>query len=327
MDNSEIFARLCNTAEECAAGTDLEPLLVQIRDVNETDEEGHSPLWYASIHNPNVSVVETLLKARAENSVDLVSLAVINNPNPDVALYLYGRLPSISQDDKNLLFLLSAAANTHDRLVRFFHEQGADIDTTMPMDLYLEPHTDEPYDMEFDELWLNDDQSVEQNALVVAIYENPEPIEMVRTLLELGVQVNAVDSEGYPVIIHALDDVEIVMELLAGGVDVNTQDIHGMTPLMHACAADVNDVALLLIPKIIDVNMKSNTGESALHYALGCHLDDNTMVVKALIEAGCNVNEPDGEGLLPLEIARFNYCSDQIIELLMKAGARMGEVS
>ncbi len=327
MDNSEIFDQLCSSAQLCAAGTDLEPLLVQVRNVNETDAEGHTPLWHASLHNPNVSVADTLLKAGAENSVDMVSLAVINNPNPEVAVHLYHQLPSVSQDDKNLLFLLSAAANTHDRLVRFFCEDGADIDTTMPMDLYLDPHAEDSEALDMDEMWISDDQSVEQNALVVAIYENPEPVSMVRTLISLGVEVNAIDSEGYPVIIHALDDGEIVQELLKGGVDVNSSDVHGMTPLMHACAADVNDVALLLLTHTRQVNTKSQTGETALHYALGCHLDDNALVVQALIEAGSNVNEPDGDGLLPLEIARFNYCSDQIIDLLIKAGARMGEVS
>ena len=327
MDNSEIFDQLCSAARVCAVGRDLESLLVQVRDLNDTDAEGHAPLWHASVHNPNVSVIETLLKAGAAHSVDMVSLAVINNPNPEVAMHLYRQLPVISQEERNLLFLLSAAANTNDTLVRFFCAEGADIDTTMPMDLYLDPHADDSEALDMDDMWISDDQSVEQNALVVAIYENPEPVGMVRTLISLGVQVNAVDSEGYPVIVHALDDVEIVQELLDGGVDVDSCDVHGMTPLMHACAADVNDVALLLLSKTKQVNVKSETGETALHYALGCHLDDNASVVKALIEAGSNVNEPDGDGLLPLEIARFNYCSNQIIDLLIKAGACMGEVS
>jgi ankyrin repeat protein len=49
--------------------------------------------------------------------------------------------------------------------------------------------------------------------------------------------------------------------------------------------------------------------------------------VSALISAGADVNIPDGDGLLPLEIARFNYCSQQIIDLLVTSGARMGDIS
>jgi hypothetical protein len=45
------------------------------------------------------------------------------------------------------------------------------------------------------------------------------------------------------------------------------------------------------------------------------------------LESGYNVNAPDGDGLLPLDVARFNYCSEEIIELLLSAGAKMSEVS
>jgi ankyrin repeat protein len=194
------------------------------------------------------------------------------------------------------------------------------------MDLYLADR-DDADDVDVDEMWLRDEQSVDQNAIVVAIYENPDPVSMVAVLLELGVDPNAVDDEGYPVIIHAMDNAELVQVLLDGGVDPQSTDCHGMTPLMHACAADNNEVALLLLKYTKDIQAKSVTGETALHYALGCHLDDNTEVVQALIQSGCNVNEPDGDGLLPLDIARFNYCSEEIISLLTKAGAHMGEVS
>jgi len=327
MDLSDNFGRLCEIAKSGNDTKELESLLVSIRDVNDCDEDGHGPLWYAALRNAHVSLINILLEAGAQVTFDIVSEAVINNPNGEVAFLLFSKLPSVSQKELDLLFLLSSASNTNDRLVRFFHSKGADPNTKLPMDLYIEPRDEEDDEIDFDELWQSDDQAVEQNALVLTMYENPDPVPMLRTLLALGVDPNAVDSEGYPVLVHALDDVEVVKVLLDGGAQPNVVDSQGMTPLMHACAADMNEVSLLLLSYSDDPDRRSFTGETALHYALGCHLNDNSEVVRALLESGYNVNAPDGDGLLPLDVARFNYCSEEIIELLLSAGAKMSEVS
>lgn len=326
MDLSENFALLCQASKSASGKEILETLLVKVRDVNETDEDGHTPLWYAAIRNPHLPVVEVLTAAGAKVDFAIVSEAVINNPNPEIAKHLYAHLKAVTARELDLLFLLCAASNTTDELIRFFVAKGANPNTTMPMDLYLEP-CDDTDDIDFDELWNSDDQAVEQNALVVAMYENPEPTAMLESLLSLGVDPNAIDSEGYPVLVHALDNAELVRVLLDGGAKSNVVDSQGMTPLMHACAADNSAVALILLGFVDDLNRKSFTGETALHYALGCHLTDNYEVVKALLAAGCDMNEPDADGLLPLDIARFNYCSEEIVELLIAAGAHMGDVS
>ncbi len=326
MDNSDMFFRLCVTAEFCKDTVELESLLTHIRDVNDCDEDGHTPLWHAVMYNEYPKVIETLVSAGAVVNREMVSLAVIHNEQPEIARMLYHRLSSVTQEDLNTFFLLAVAANTTDHLVRFFLSEGASLDATMPMDLYLAPSDDLMEEVEED-AWELDDQSVQQNALVVAIYENPEPVKMVRTLLELGVNPNVIDAEGFPVLIHALDDPALVHVLLEENIDANCTDAQGMNPLMHACAADVNESALMLIDYTEDVNAISATGETALHYALGCHLGDNYTVVSALISAGADVNIPDGDGLLPLEIARFNYCSQPIIDLLVASGARMGDIS
>lgn len=326
MDLSESFEQLCHVAKSTSDKKIVEALLVKVRDVNETDEDGHSPLWYAALRNPQLSVVQVLTAAGAKVDFNLVSEAAINNPNPEVAKHLFAQLKAVTKRELDLLFLLSAASNTNDTLVRFFIAKGADANTTMPMDLYLEPRDDDE-ELDFDELWQSDDQAVEQNALVVTMYENPQPVPMLETLLSLGVDPNAVDSEGYPVLVHALDSVDVVRTLLQGGANPNVVDLQGMTPLMHACAADNEGVALLLLAVADDLDRKSFTGETTLHYALGCHLSDNVEVVRALLAAGCNVNEPDAEGLLPLDIARINYCSEEIVEILSRAGAQMSDVS
>ncbi|MDD2296696.1 MAG: ankyrin repeat domain-containing protein [Sphaerochaetaceae bacterium] len=328
MDRSEPFTMLCALACDAQEGQALEQYLVKIRDVNELDASGRSPLMYAAAENKHLSVIETLLSAGARVNFEIVKQAVINNANVKISKLLYSQLPQISPEDLNRLFLLAAAANTHDELVRFFYAQGADLNSTLPMDLYpvIPPFEDE-IPPNADEYWWDEEQAVQQNAIVVAMYENPNPVFMVKTLISLGVDLNAIDTEGFPVLIHALDNEELVKLLLAHGVAIDLADWQGMTALMHACAADSTPVALALINAQPNVHAKSLSGETALHFALGCHLHDNSAVVKALLAAGCKVNEPDGEGRMPLNIARFNYCSQSIIDLLIEAGAVMGDVS
>ena len=325
MDRSESFSRLCTLASDAKDGTELESLFSRVRDIDDVDENGRSPIWYAVTGNEHLSVMEAFLEAHAVVDVQLLTQAVMYNPNPMIARRLYTCIAPIAQEDLNELFLLSAASNQGDELVRFFLSEGADPNATMPMDLY--PTTDpEGFDSpDADEIWWDEGQEVRQNALVVAMYENPNPVSMVHTLLELGVNPNEIDTEGFPVLIHALDNLELVKALIDGGADIDLVDSNGMTPLMHACAADNNEVVLTLLEMKADVQVKSANSESALHFALGCHLQENTEVIRALLAAGCDVNEPDGDGLLPLDIARFNYCAQEVIDLLERSGAMMSD--
>jgi ankyrin repeat protein len=63
---------------------------------------------------------------------------------------------------------------------------------------------------------------------------------------------------------------ELVKTLLDAGVDVNMPDVRGMTPLMLAVATDRQniDVIRLLIARRADVNAKSVAGETALDWAV-----------------------------------------------------------
>ncbi|MDD3822620.1 MAG: ankyrin repeat domain-containing protein [Sphaerochaetaceae bacterium] len=325
MDRSDAFARLCALACEATDASDLEQLFSKVRDINDTDEGGHPPLWYAATENPNLSVLRSLLDAKATVDVDMVEQAVMYNANPAIARLLYAHVAPVGDEELDELFLLAAASNVHDELVRFFLHEGANPDATMPMDLYPSDREEGMESSEPDDIWWDAQQSVRQNALVVAMYENPEPVSMVESLLALKVNPNAIDSEGFPVLVHALDDARLVRVLVEGGADIDLTDESGMTALMHACAADNNEVVMTLLGMGADVRLLSHTHEGALHYALGCHLLENTEVIHALIKAGCDVNQPDGDGLLPLDIARFNYCSQEVIDLLERSGARMGD--
>jgi len=124
--------------------------------------------------------------------------------------------------------------------------------------------------------------------------------------------------------VHALDTLPVVRLLIQGGADVNISDYKGMTALMHACASEANEVALALIEMGAEIHIVCKEQQTALHYALSCHIEDNSDVVQALIAHGADVNQVDNEGFLPLDLARFNFCNETIIAALERAGAVSG---
>jgi uncharacterized protein len=329
MDINDALEALCDLAEDATQGEDLVPLLVKVRDINASGFDGKSPLMYAAKSNPAESVFKTLLEAGSQVDFSHLSAAIVHNPNPEIAKLAYAELEPLPCDLLDRAFLLAVASNTDDVLVRFFVDKGADVQAMLPMDIY--PRCDEDrFDMDDfdgegdDDVWMDEEDPVMQNAIVVAIYENPEPADMVELLISLGAKTDVVDDEGYSVIMHALDNLDVLKVLIRNGVDFDATDLGGLTALMYACEGENAEAALELINAGADVNKVSLAGENALHFALCCHMKDNLDVVRALIEAGMDVNFPDPDGFTPLHLARMNYAGEAVVKLLEDAGAVLG---
>lgn len=90
-------------------------------------------------------------------------------------------------------------------------------------------------------------------------------------------------------------------KLIAGGADVNERDGYRRTPLDHV----------------------NNLGWTALIEAivLGNGGARHTEILRALVQAGANVNRADRNGTTPLQLARGRGYRE-MVQILEKAGAR-----
>jgi ankyrin repeat protein len=145
---------------------------------------------------------------------------------------------------------------------------------------------------------------------------------LVKTTLEKGAAVNAVDKGGATALIHAADrgHVKVVGLLLEKGADVNAKDKGGWTALMWAATGSSSrrtEMVKLLIAKGAEVNAKDQTGATAL---MGCSRQGNLRAVKLLLEKGTDVNAKDREGASALIEASTNGHLD-IVKLLLEKGA------
>lgn len=111
-------------------------------------------------------------------------------------------------------------------------------------------------------------------------------------------------------------------QMLDAGAAVDTRDEAGATLLMLAAnAGDLEMVEMLLAHKA-DVNATDGAGWGAV--MKGCYNAELKRgfadVVKALIDAGANIEAPIGYGVRPLMLAA-GYGETAVVEVLLQAGA------
>jgi ankyrin repeat protein/uncharacterized protein YecT (DUF1311 family) len=94
---------------------------------------------------------------------------------------------------------------------------------------------------------------------------------------------------------------EIVATLLDQGVDVNARDTSGDTALMVAVRAGLQHRVQLLLDRGADVNVRSRMGRTALHLAVEA---EDTDMVRLLLARGADRSISYGEGITPLSEAR-----------------------
>lgn len=164
----------------------------------------------------------------------------------------------------------------------------------------------------------------QRTALMWATYQNN--VEASKLLIDAGADVNAQDDRLENPFLHAgaLGYLEILKACLATGkVDYMLLNRYGGTALIPACERGHTDVVKQLLK--IDgypIDHVNNLGWTALMEAivLGNGGQTHTHIVQQLVDAGCDVNIPDGDGIGPLQHAKERGFND-IVAILEKAGA------
>ena len=118
-------------------------------------------------------------------------------------------------------------------------------------------------------------------------------IELVKELLNQGVEINKQDSDGLTAL-HIAKNSEILNTLINAGANPNLQDYRsGFTPLLDAMVW-WNEAKYTLLVPLTDLNLKSSFGYTALMFSAIYHrLDD----MKLLIDAEADLYIRNYEGM------------------------------
>ena len=147
-------------------------------------------------------------------------------------------------------------------------------------------------------------------------------------IIDSGADVNAYSPNGYTAITSAASfgHTDCVRQLLKGGADIDQPDGEGETALMKAVLRGRLGTVVLLLKNRADLNKTDMRGSTALLLACSDR-QENSVIVRELIEAGADVNIPDSKGITPLmNLLRFNG-TEALIKILIEHGADINAVN
>lgn len=127
------------------------------------------------------------------------------------------------------------------------------------------------------------------------------PLTVIKNLISLGGDVNAVNDGGIPILIAAVieNNREAVEYLIEQGADVNDADNGGVTALMNAAKYGHYDVAEKLISNGASINIALEHGEPALLFAAK---SDSTAIIDLLLNHNAAVDSVNTSGISPLMV-------------------------
>ena len=160
--------------------------------------------------------------------------------------------------------------------------------------------------------------------LHVAVYLKRH--EAARTLLKLGANPNLLEMDRYDIVTIAAvaNDIEMLKLALAGGASArNVTSRYSGTALIAAAHLGHAEVVQILIDAKAPLNHVNNLGWTALmeSIVLGNGGANHTATLKALVDAGADVNIADRQGMTPLQHARRRGYVN-MARILEAAGAR-----
>jgi ankyrin repeat protein len=145
-------------------------------------------------------------------------------------------------------------------------------------------------------------------------------------LIQLGADANALEAQQYDIVTIAAvaDDVPMLKAALAsGGKATNVTSPYQGTALIASAHLGHDEVVRTLIAAKAPLDHVNNLGWTALieSIVLGNGGKRHVAVLKALVEAGANVNLADRSGDTPLVLAKRRGFKE-MVAILEKAGGR-----
>ena len=277
-------------------------------DVSASEEVyGYHPIHYAALNNPNVKVIDVLL----EHGED------INAPTTDTE-YFKGSTP-----------LHQAAQNNSIQMIRHLVDKGADIRAKSEFGLEPIHAAAQSSDKAAVKYFLDKKVEIDvQNKLGftplhVALQVGNS--EVAKYLLSRGADASLrndlAQNSLHLVAQNRRMGIDLVKTLIDAGNDINAQDEVGDTPFIKAVLVGADPDFIRGLAELgAYVDVKRVNGMTAMHFAAGAN-HRNIETVELLQELGLDINRLDKLGRTPLLLAIGSGAKIEFLKRMLEMGA------
>lgn len=268
----------------------FEAVLNDSADLNQQDDDGHTPLMIAALQG-DVALTSTLLSkgARIDLRNKLGRTVLMLAKNRQVAEKLVEAGSDVNDhDSRGVTALMLAALNGETDQVQYLVEKGSDMEAR----------------------W-----EIGQTSLIIAAYAGH--MNTVELLLSLGAQVDAQCSNGRTALHHACEKshLPIMAKLLSHSADIEKQDKEDYTPLFLGVMYEQTSTVQLLLAKGANPDARrSEDGDTPLMIAAS---RGDLELLCILLDSGAEIECRNDEG----RTALMRSANAQITEKLLDAGA------
>lgn len=220
---------------------------------NVKDRNGATALMHAA-YEGDIPIIDLLLDAKANvnerNKGGFTALSwAVNGKNKDIVGLLLDRGADVEAINKAFL---TAAKSGWLEMLRIMLDKGADVKR------------------------LGSQALIDAANTAVSRVSDKQASDVVRFLLELGVDPNSKGEDGWTALLYASKDgsAAVMQTLLDGGADINAKcdcplwNDGGWTALMIAIDGRYTEIVEALLSKGADVSIKNHDGQSALSLAI-----------------------------------------------------------
>ena len=267
------------------ADKEVAAALENLADVDTLDDKGCTMLLAAARNGNGVSVIEKLIKARANvgatclNGKNALMMLAEHSDTPEAAeenaekawLLIEAGLDINATDNSGSTAMIYAIHNRADnRFIQMLIEAGADLNV---MNRY------------------------DESALWILVREE-RALDTLALLLQNGADANLKNKDGLSPLWYQLlssRNDEVMKILLAGGADSNELSVNDEKPLWYAFSHAVSaDVINGIIAGQEDLNIKNDEGDTPLLFAVKHEYPAS--VIKFMLERGADSSIPDAYG-------------------------------
>lgn len=141
-------------------------------------------------------------------------------------------------------------------------------------------------------------------------FPEPETINRINELLELGANPNAKNNKNKPILLLATEkwQKEIITALLQYGANPDIQDNAFNSPLLEATHYNLAEIVSILLAAGANPNIKDNKGNTPLRRALRL---DHIKIINLLLQAGADPNITNDNGHSALTMLNFKIARAQ----------------